>query len=92
MVHDLLSESRISLTDLARREGVHLSTVWRWCLRGVRGHRLECISIGQRRYTTLPAFARWVAALNGEPIRTETPRQRERAIGRAERRAAELGV
>jgi hypothetical protein len=93
MPTDLLTEQpRISLTALARREGVHLSTVWRWCLRGVRGIRLEAISIGQRRYTTLPAYERWISRINGEPVRSESPRQRERVIGQAERRAAELGV
>jgi hypothetical protein len=93
MTADLLTEPRISLTALAHREGVHVSTVWRWCLRGVHGHRLESISIGQRRYTTEPAYRRWVSLVNGEPIvRSETPRQRERSIERAERRAAELGV
>jgi hypothetical protein len=92
MTARLLTEPRISLTALARREGVHLSTVWRWCLRGVHGHRLESISIGQRKYTTLPAYERWIAAINGEPVRAETPRQRERAIRRAERRAQQLGV
>jgi hypothetical protein len=58
----------------------------------VHGHRLESISIGQRKYTTLPAYERWIGAINGAPIRTETPKQRERAISRAEQRAAELGV
>jgi hypothetical protein len=54
---------------------------------------LESISIGQRRYTTEPSYRRWVALVNGEPVvRSETPRQREQAIDRAERRAEELGV
>ncbi len=88
----LLDEARISFSTLARREGVHLSTVWRWALRGVHGHRLECVSIGQRRYTSEEAYRRWVALCSGERVRTETPRQRERAIDRAERRATELGV
>ncbi len=88
----LLNEARISFSALAKRENVNLSTVWRWALRGIRGHRLECISIGCRRFTSREAFERWVAATNGEPVRTETRRQRERAIDRAEKRAEELGV
>jgi hypothetical protein len=92
MTARLLTEPRISLTALARRENVHLSTVWRWCLRGVRGIRLECISIGLRKYTTLPAYERWIARINGEPVGSSSPRQREAAISRAEQRANELGV
>ncbi len=89
----ILTEQRISFCALARREDVHISTVWRWALRGCKGHKLESFSIGGKKFTTLPAYERWVAAINGAPvINNETPRQRERAIDRAERRAAELGV
>ena len=89
----ILTESRISFSALARREGVHISTVWRWCLRGCKGHVLESFSIGGKKFTTLPAYERWVAAINDEPIvNGETPRQRERAIERAEREAEQLGV
>ncbi len=88
----LATEARISFAALARREGVHLSTVWRWALRGIRGHRLEHINIGQRRFTSEEAYARWLAAINGEPVHAETPRQREAAIDRAEREAKRLGV
>ncbi len=89
----ILSEPRISFSALARREGVHLSTVWRWSLRGCKGHVLESFSIGGKKFTTSPAYERWVAAINGVPIvNGETPRQRQRSIECAEKRAAELGV
>jgi hypothetical protein len=89
---DLLSESRVTLNQLASEQNVALSTCWRWCLRGIKGHVLESFSVGGRKFTTRQAFARFVAAINGESVRTETPRQRERAISRAEKRAQELGV
>lgn len=94
MTHAMLTERpRISLPDLARRECVHLSTAWRWCLRGVGGHRLESISIGQRRYTTGPAYERWINIINGgTAAANETPRQRERAMTKAEERLSEYGV
>ena len=88
----ILSEPRISLVDLARREGVHVATVWRWCLRGVRGHRLESFSIGGRKFTSLPSYERWIAALNGEKIRSETPAAYERRQRAAEKTAEELGL
>jgi hypothetical protein len=70
----------------------NLSTIWRWRNRGVRGHRLETILVGGRRYTSREAITRFLAAINGEPIRSETLRQREQAIDRAEKRAEELGI
>lgn len=60
----LLTEPRLSLSSLARREGVHTATAWRWVTRGVRGQRLESLVIGGKRFTTEAAFSRWVAALN----------------------------
>jgi hypothetical protein len=92
MSADLLSETRISLTQLAREQNVAVSTCWRWCLRGIRGHQLESFSLGGRKFTTCEAFARFVARTNGERVTNETPRQRERAIREAERRAEQLGV
>jgi hypothetical protein len=82
---DLRDETKVSLPDLAKRLDVHISTVWRWCLRGVRSHRLESFSIGGRRYTTGEAFARWSGLINGStpPIRTSS--QRAAALRQADR-------
>jgi len=89
----LLNETRVSLLTLARELGVHVSTVWRWSLRGVRGHQLKCFSLGGRRYTTRQAFTRFLAATNGERIVVgQTPRQRERAIDLAEKELDALGA
>ena len=90
---DILSEEPITFGKLAQREKVHISTVWRWSLRGCKGHVLESFSKGGRKYTTCPAYERWLAAINGSTaIRDVTPRQREAAISRAEKRAEALGV
>jgi hypothetical protein len=89
----ILTEERISFSALAHREGVHISTVWRWALRGCKGHKLESFSVGGKRFSTLPAYERWLARINGElVIRDDMPRRRERSIERAERRAEQLGV
>lgn len=64
-MYSLFSEPRISINDLAKREHVHPSTCWRWCLRGCRGERLESIVIGGKKFTTLPAFERWLVKING---------------------------
>ena len=74
----------------------NITTVWRWRNRGVRGVTLETVLSGGRRFTSIEALRRFqervTAAADGEPVRSETPAQRQRAIDRAEKRAAELGV
>jgi hypothetical protein len=93
MTERLLRETRISLTKLAQEQGVSIPTVWRWSQRGNRGHVLETLSVGGRKFTTREAFSRWISRINGEPVVLgETPRQRERSIERAEQRAAAMGV
>lgn len=95
MATDLLRETRISLTALAREQGVSIPTVWRWAQRGIRGVRLETYHVGARRYTTEEAFSRWVAATQvGEQPTTpsRTSRQREAAIRQAERELERAGV
>jgi hypothetical protein len=89
---DLLSEPRISLNALAKQESVHLSTCWRWCLRGCKGHKLESFNVGGKKFTTLPAFERWLAKINGAALPvSETPRQRKAAIRLADQRAVAIG-
>lgn len=62
----LLTERRIALAVLAEREGIHPSTVWRWCRTGHKGHRLECFNVGAKVFTTCEAWERWLAKINGE--------------------------
>jgi hypothetical protein len=92
----LLAEHRLSVTDLAHREAVAPSTVWRWALRGCRGARLETFSVGAKRFTTLEAFARFVdattAAANGEAVQSRTNCQRAASVRRAEEALAEAGI
>jgi hypothetical protein len=87
---NLLGEQRLSLAQLAKREQINVSTAWRWCLRGVKGVRLECFSVGGRKFTTDESFRRFVeattAAAGGQPAPTTpapTTRQRERQIAAA---------
>ncbi|MCA9236978.1 MAG: DUF1580 domain-containing protein [Planctomycetales bacterium] len=98
MLDDLLTEHRLTLPALARREGVNPSTAWRWALRGVRGARLQTFAVGGRRYTTAEAFARFVAATTAvaaPPCLTTqactTPR-REAQIAAAERELRAAGA
>jgi hypothetical protein len=65
----ILHERRYTLTQLAKREDVAVSTTWRWTRRGIRGIRLETLRVGGRDYTTDTLWARFVlattAAANG---------------------------
>lgn len=58
----IISEQRISFSQLASQQDVAVSTVWRWCTRGIRTVHLESINVGGRRYTSKEAFERFVAA------------------------------
>ena len=89
---DLTTETPLTLAEAARTlpgGAVHVSTVHRWRLKGVRDVRLETFLRGGIRYTTHEAVARFFAAItaaadgNTPPVRT--PRQRERDIEQAER-------
>lgn len=71
----------------------HISTIWRWMTKGSRGVFLESVVCAGRRYTSVEAIDRFIAATNaaanGEPPPVRTPRQRELAIQRAGR---DLGI
>jgi len=100
---DIHSENLRPLKEaLARLPGKpHLSTGWRWAMKGIRGIRLETCVIGGHRYTSDEAVQRFVdattaahnagAASPAVPI-DETLRKRRAAIKRAERELAEAGI
>ena len=71
---DLLRENLVTLSEAARalpsrRKGksVHPSTLHRWALRGVGGHRLETVRIGGTAYTSREALERFAERLTAAP-------------------------
>jgi hypothetical protein len=48
----------------------HISTIWRWAFKGIRGIKLKTVVAGGRRYTDLESLQSFVAATtaaaNGE--------------------------
>jgi hypothetical protein len=85
----LLDETLISLAQAARLfpptrqdKAVHVSTILRWILRGVRGVRLEAARAGGRWITSREAVARFVAALTAS--HSSQPGTDARPIGAAE--------
>ncbi|MBA4107637.1 MAG: hypothetical protein C0485_18035 [Pirellula sp.] len=91
---NLLNEHRLTLAELARREGVSVCTVWRWAQRGARGAKLETFAVGGRRYTTEEAherFARGCTEAIRAPTQVRSNRQRNAAIAQAERELKSAG-
>jgi hypothetical protein len=60
-----LTEATMPLSEAARRRPVHVSTLWRWVTRGLRGVRLETTMVGGARVTSLSALERFFIATNG---------------------------
>jgi hypothetical protein len=87
----LLTETLVSPTKATHHMPgrPHVSTVWRYMGPGCRGIRLESIVCGGRRFTSIEAIERFIAATtaaaNREPISRRTPAQRQRAIEQAQR-------
>ncbi len=61
------------------------ATVWRWVMHGIRGHRLESMLIGGRRYIAVDAIDRWLQAINGSNSfkSADTRKYRERSANAA---------
>ena len=47
---DFFECRRYTATQLAQHLHVHVATIWRWILRGVRGKKLTTIMVGGRRF------------------------------------------
>jgi len=96
---DLTHEALLSLSEAARTMpggGVHVCTLHRWRLRGIRAVRLEAVLRGGTWYTSKEALERFVAgttaAANGEDGPSRTSKQREAAIQAAERELDAAGI
>jgi hypothetical protein len=62
----LRSEDALTLDEVARIEGVAHSTAHLWCVKGVRGVRLESYRRGVRYVTSRQALDRFRAALDAK--------------------------
>jgi hypothetical protein len=92
---DINKETLISISDTPkhlprRRNGktVHISAVYRWLKKGIKGIRLESARIAGTTYTSLEALQRWSDALTNADESTadeilQTPKSRERQINQA---------
>ena len=96
---DLTTETPKTLAKAAKTlpgGAVHVSTIHRWRMKGVRGVRLETFLRGGIRYTTDEAigrfFAATTAAADGDATPVRISRQRERDISQAEAELEAAGI
>ena len=81
---------RLSVNQLARREGVHVATIWRWMLSGVRGIKLRATRLGGRRFILESDWLAFSAALNADLADVPADPTPAAVTARAERAGREL--
>ena len=64
MMIDLPTAERFAMREVASLLDVHVSTIWRWANRGVRGHRLCAFRVGGRMFVLRSALETFLLALN----------------------------
>jgi hypothetical protein len=81
----------------------HLSTIWRWCRKGLRGIRLDYVRVGRKIVTSPDALSRFMNELAaadqvvGQPVQARkphvpTPAAQRAAIEHAERILKRAGI
>ena len=69
MAIDLQNEQVLSLTDASKAlpkidgKRLHVSTLWRWCRKGIRGIQLDYVRLGHRVCTSVEALSRFTQQL-----------------------------
>ncbi len=66
-------DERLTLNQVAQRLDVHIGTVYRWSLSGVRGRRLRTFLIGGRRFVTLADLERFIQSKDSTSISVKDP-------------------
>ena len=97
---DIACEELIPIREVPKRlpkkpgdKRVHISAVYRWMKKGVRGVKLDSVSIGGTRYTSIEALQRFVDRLSmddREIPREPTPRRRQMQMDAAAREARRI--
>ncbi len=97
---DIACDELIPIREVPKRlpkkpcgKRIHISAVYRWMQKGVRGVKLDFVFIGGTRYTSVEALQRFVDRLSmndrGIP-RESTPRRRQMEIDTAAREAKRI--
>jgi hypothetical protein len=101
---DLPDDKPMNLRTAARYIGSitgetpHISTLWRWCLKGSGGVKLDSICVGGKRFVTRTAIRRFVenstAKRTPSPttVVTVTPHAPPHVVRHNEKRRAEIAA
>jgi excisionase family DNA binding protein len=86
----------LTVKEVARALDCHLSSVWRFMLRGVRGHRLPSFFVGSRRRVRRDDVVAWLQLINAgrhdaAHVPATKPADRNRDGERTERELIEAG-
>ena len=114
MAIDLTKEQLFTLTQATKYlpsingKRIAISTLWRWCRKGLRGVHLDYVRIGRRIFTSPDALSQFANALAkvdmqehdsteraiswGRPKRPRSEAQRRKDIEAAERELREAGI
>ncbi|WP_417381924.1 helix-turn-helix domain-containing protein [Gimesia sp.] len=85
-MNNIIDQDRFSLNEVAEKLDVHIATVWRWTLSGVKGRRLKTVQIGGRRYallSDLEAFLQQRDTSLGNPKLFDVQHQQRQAKAKA---------
>lgn len=69
----LLAEDLCSMAEVAKELHVHVASVHRWRIRGVRGVVLETVRVGGKILTSRPALTRFLQRIQSPTVRAQRP-------------------
>jgi len=81
----LSNETCLTFSELSRElpkiggKRLNVSTLWRWALRGNRGVKLECLKLGGRYLSSIPAVERFAVSCAERTSSDLATREAERA-------------
>lgn len=88
----LLHAKKLSLSEAARRLGVHTSTLHRWANPGLRGRKLRVVRIGGRSYVLESDLERFIAHFSDPPTEAEQAHDFAERAKDANAKCAALGL
>ena len=80
----ILNSPRFSMFEAAKLLNVHVATIWRWHLRGVRGRKLRTMLLGGRRYVLASDLEKFLAGGTTTPSQDDAELRRRAEIAGAQ--------
>jgi hypothetical protein len=76
----ILDSERYTLREAAQRLNVHVASVWRWVLHGVRGRKLPTVLIGGRRFVLRRDLEAFLDSGSSPSIHEQPPQRGNAAV------------